>query len=108
MEQPVGNACISRILGQIKQHLLGCSFDGAMDPYAAEVIREVEQLLPVLLRCEEAQCARTSSEREAVFSLRILFAPTGPLQELSLDHRWGNALLSLAKEAEAWADQITA
>lgn len=106
MEQPVGNACITRILGQVKQRLLGCSFDGAMDPYAAEVIREIEQLLPVLLRCEEARRVRTLLEREAVYSLRILFAPTGPLQELSLDHGWGDALLPLLKEAEAWADQI--
>jgi hypothetical protein len=32
------------------------------------------------------------------FDLSILFAPTGPMQELALSSGWGNRFLSLASE----------
>lgn len=34
--------------------------------------------------------------------LRVLFAPTGPLQELSLDNGWGDEFLSLAERVDAF------
>ena len=32
------------------------------------------------------------------FAMSILFAPTGPMQELSLSSGWGNRFLQLARE----------
>ena len=32
-----------------------------------------------------------------LFDLRILFAPTGPIQEVSIDSQWGQEFLALAQ-----------
>jgi len=38
---------------------------------------------------------------EAPTGMAILFAPTGPMQELSLSSGWGNRFLGLAQEFDA-------
>jgi hypothetical protein len=37
--------------------------------------------------------------------LRLLFAPTGPLQDLSIDNGWGDEFLSLAQQMDAFLSE---
>ncbi len=39
-----------------------------------------------------------TGEAPDTFALSILFAPTGPMQELSMSSGWGNRFLQLASE----------
>lgn len=40
-------------------------------------------------------------EIPAMLEMSVLFAPTGPMQELSLSSGWGNRFLGLAEEFDA-------
>ncbi len=40
--------------------------------------------------------ALTSAEVPEGLSMRVIFAPTGPMQELSIDSGWGQEFLDLA------------
>jgi hypothetical protein len=41
---------------------------------------------------------------EVPFMLRVLFAPTGPIQEVSLSSGWGDEFVALADRFDAAAD----
>ena len=45
-----------------------------------------------------------AGEPVARIEMSILFAPTGPMQELSLSSGWGNRFLQLASEFDAAVD----
>ncbi|WP_433222591.1 hypothetical protein ACQP00_23895 [Dactylosporangium sp. CS-047395] len=44
----------------------------------------------------DALTARVRTTGEVPSSLRILFAPTGPIQEVAISSGWGDAFLTLA------------
>jgi len=44
----------------------------------------------------------TTGAQPDIAQLRVLFAPTGPIQEVSLSSGWGDAFEELAKELDAF------
>ena len=48
----------------------------------------------------------TSGEIPKLASLKVLFAPTGPIHELSVSSGWGNEFLALADRFEAALSDI--
>jgi len=48
----------------------------------------------------------TSGEIPELASLKVLFAPAGPIQELSVSSGWGNEFLSLADRFDAALSDI--
>ncbi|MCB9642463.1 MAG: hypothetical protein H6728_05260 [Myxococcales bacterium] len=95
---------ILSIVSEVQRFLQGCAFNGALDPYARVLLEEIDDLLPLLERRESGR-GSSSKEHEAVNTLKILFAPTGPLQEMALDHGWAEAYMKLAKKAGAWIEE---
>lgn len=55
---------------------------------AEHALEEVDEIISRLQR----------NEIPDTFEMSILFAPTGPMQELSLSSGWGNRFLGLASE----------
>ena len=58
---------------------------------AKDALEEIDAILARLQR----------GEIPALPEMSVLFAPTGPMQELSLSSGWGNRFLGLAEEFEA-------
>jgi hypothetical protein len=58
---------------------------------AEHALEEIDSLITRLQR----------GEVPATSEMSILFAPTGPMQELSLSSGWGNRFLGLASEFDA-------
>ena len=48
--------------------------------------------------------AEVRAHGQVPFMLRVLFAPTGPIQEVSLSSGWGDDFLALAKRFDAAAE----
>jgi hypothetical protein len=59
----------------------------------------LEEIAAQLRAAIAAVESRTLLDRD---ELRVLFAPTGPLQELSIDNGWGDEFLSLAQQVDAF------
>jgi hypothetical protein len=58
---------------------------------AADALREVDRLIAAL----------ESGEHPRRLDLEVLFAPTGPMQEVSANRGWGDAFLALARRFDA-------
>ncbi len=58
---------------------------------AEDALEEIDSIIARLQR----------GEVPATSEMSILFAPTGPMQELSLSSGWGNRFLGLATEFDA-------
>jgi len=56
-----------------------------------DALEEIDSVLSRLQR----------GEIPALLEMSVLFAPTGPMQELSLSSGWGNRFLGLAEEFDA-------
>ena len=56
-----------------------------------DALEEIDSILSRLQR----------GEIPAMLEMYVLFAPTGPMQELSLSSGWGNRFLGLAEEFDA-------
>ena len=56
-----------------------------------DALEEIDSILSRLQR----------GEIPALLEMSVLFAPTGPMQELSLSSGWGNRFLGLAEEFDA-------
>ncbi len=56
-----------------------------------DALEEIDAILSRLQR----------GEIPALLEMSVLFAPTGPMQELSLSSGWGNRFLGLAEEFDA-------
>jgi hypothetical protein len=56
-----------------------------------DALEEIDAVLAQLQR----------GEIPAMLEMSVLFAPTGPMQELSLSSGWGNRFLGLAEEFDA-------
>ncbi len=56
-----------------------------------DALKEIDSIIAQLQR----------SEIPALLEMSVLFAPTGPMQELSLSSGWGNRFLGLAAEFDA-------
>jgi hypothetical protein len=56
-----------------------------------DALEEIDAILAQLQR----------GEIPAMLEMSVLFAPTGPMQELSLSSGWGNRFLGLAEEFDA-------
>ncbi len=56
-----------------------------------DALEEIDSILSRLQR----------GEIPAMLEMSVLFAPTGPMQELSLSSGWGNRFLGLAEEFDA-------
>ena len=56
-----------------------------------DALEEIDSVLSRLQR----------GEIPALLEMSVLFAPTGPMQEISLSSGWGNRFLGLAEEFDA-------
>jgi len=61
--------------------------------------QSVSDLLDELKKCKE----RLINKDPTVFSLiNMMFAPTGALQEISIDNNWGNEFIVLSKMVDMY------
>jgi len=82
-----------QVLGEARGFLARPDNDFAWSSWhsAADALREIDGLISRI----------TSGDMPKRLDLEVLFAPTGPIQEVSLSSGWGNEFLSLAERFNA-------
>ena len=77
------------VLSMTKEFLIRSENDGWSDERPSEIAKEVDKIISYLL----------DTDRSGLSDLtKILYAPTGPIQEISISNGWSEAYMLLAAE----------
>ena len=87
----VDTARLLAVLGDVRAKLAEPDNDFSWSPFG--------DATAALVEIDELSAAVRSSE-PLPFALKVLFAPTGPIQEVSLSSGWGEEFLLLAERFE--------
>ena len=95
---PATRGAIISLLGRTKLLLARPQNDFSYSSFqnAAEARAEIDALLARVL----------GGDLDALGELRVLFAPAGPIQEVSLRSGWGDEFMAVAAEFDAIAKRI--
>lgn len=77
------------ILSMTKEFLIRSKNEGWQDKQPSEIVQEVSNIISYLLDSGDNYLSELTS---------ILYAPTGPIQEIALSNGWGEAYMLLAEE----------